>query len=132
MRFALLGLGVALVFSTNGCGGIFGPDQSRILIVAEIHAPATISPSSTLTVTLNVNVSGCQSFDRIEMRRHATGADITVWGHDSSIGRKDIMCPQIMRVEPHTITFAPPFASTFSLSVYHGRMPGLTETVEVR
>ena len=132
MKRGLLALGVTLAFSSSGCGRIFGPDQSVILRVSEIDAPATISPSSSLSVTLQVTTGGCRRFDRIEIDRVATGANVTVWGHDGSIGRKEIMCPADLRVEPHTIVFNPPFGSTFTISVYHGRLPGISETVEVR
>ena len=132
MGRGLLALVVTLAFSTIGCGSIFGPDQSVILRVAEIDAPATIAPGSTLSVTLQVTTGGCRRFDRIEIERVAAGATVTVWGHDSSIGKKDVMCPADLRIEPHTIVFTPPFESTFTISVYHGRLPGISETVEVR
>jgi hypothetical protein len=125
-------LGVTLAFSISGCSGIFGADQSVILQVSEIDAPATIAPGSPLSVVLKVTTGGCLRFDRIEMTRVASGANVTVWGDDSSIGRNDIVCTSDIRTESHTMVFNPPFGSTFTISVYHGRLPGISETVEVR
>lgn len=132
MRCGLFGVGFVFVIAVGGCAGIFGPDQSVILQVSEIDAPASISAGSPLSVVLKVTTGGCRRFDRIEMTRVTTGANVTVWGDDSSIGRKDIMCPADMRTESHTMVFTPPFQSTFTISVYHGRMPGIARTVEIR
>ena len=130
MSRGLLVLGVTLAFSALGCSSIFGRDQSVILGVTQIDAPATVAPSSSLSVTLHVAlVNGCQGFDRIEIDRVATGANVTVWGTDASRGRKNISCPQEYKEEPRTIVFNPPFGSTFTISVNDG---AITETVEVR
>jgi len=132
MRRGLLVLGVSLAFSVSGCSSIFGSDQSVILQVSEIDAPATVAPASSLTVTLNVTLGGCLRFDRIEIDRVAAGANVTVWGNDASIGRPDVVCTSDIRTESHTLVFNPPFGSTFTIAVYHGRLPGISETVEVR
>ena len=79
-----------------------------------------------------MTTGGCRHFDRIEIEKVASGANVTVWGHDNSIGRPSIMCPADVRTEAHTLVFNPPFASTFTIAVYHGRLPGISETVEVR
>lgn len=130
MRLGLLVLGGTLAFSTVGCGSIFGSDQSVVLGVSQLDAPATIAPSASLSVTLHVKlVDGCYDFDRFEIDRVATGANVTVWGTDASKGRKNIACPQVYEEEPHTIVFNPPFGSTFTISVNQG---ALSHTVEVR
>jgi hypothetical protein len=131
MRRGLSAFGLALAFSVSGCGRIFGPNQSVVLQVSEIDAPATIAPGSTLSVTLHVTTGGCRRFDRIETSRVAAGVSVTVWGHDSSIGR-DIMCPADLRIEPHTLVFNPPFESTFTIAVNQGSLAPITETVEIR
>jgi hypothetical protein len=132
MRRGLLAFGLVLAFSVSGCSRIFGPNQSVVLHVSEIDAPATIAPGSTLSVTLHVTTGGCRRFDRIETSRVVAGASVTVWGHDSSIGRDDIMCPADLRTEPHTLVFNPPFGSTFTIAVNQGETAPITETVEVR
>jgi hypothetical protein len=132
MSRRLLVLGVALVVSVSGCGSIFGSDQSVILGVSAIDAPATIAPGSSLSVTLTVVRNGCEGFDRIEIDRLATGANVTVWGKDASIGNKNIGCPSRIWEEPRTIVFNPPFASTFTIAVDRGRLAPLSRTVEVR
>ena len=125
MRRALLVLGGILAFSTVGCNSIFGSDQSVVLGVAQVDAPATIAPSASLSVTLHVAlVNGCHTFDRFEIDRVATGANVTVWGT-----KKKGECTQNYEEEPHTIVFNPPFGSTFTISVNQG---AISETVEVR
>jgi len=128
MRRALLVVGVTLVFATIGCS-IFGPDQSIVLGVSQIDAPATIAPSASLSVTLQVALTdGCKKFDRFEIDRVATGANVTVWGTDAGKGSSG-GCPQVYTEEPHTIVFNPPFGSTFTISVNEG---AISETIEVR
>jgi hypothetical protein len=128
MRRGLLVLGVALGFSTVGCS-IFGPDQSIVLGVTEIDAPATIAPGASLSVTFLVALTdGCKKFDRFEIDRVATGANVTVWGTDAGKGKSG-GCPQVYTEEPRTIAFNPPFGSTFTISVNQG---AISETVEVR
>lgn len=131
MKSALLGVAAFALASTTGCG-LLGPDQSVVLGVAEIDAPVTIAPGASLSVVLTVETGGCRRFDRVETNRSESGANITVWGRDGAKGRDDIMCPQDLRTERHSVRFDPPFAPVFTVSVNQGRMPPSTITVRVQ
>ena len=133
MKSALLGVAAfALVSSASGCG-IFGPDQSVVLGVSDVAAPASIAPNTSLTVALTVVSGGCKRFAHIETDRSASGANITVWGRDAAKGRNDILCTQDIRHEVRTVRFDPPFASTFTVTVDQGgHMPPHTVTVRVQ
>ena len=132
MKSALLGVAAfALVSSASGCGN-FGPDQSVILGVTEVAAPASIAPGTSLSVVLTVVTAGCTGFDHIETQRSASEATITVWGRDGAKGRDDVLCPQVISHEKHTVRFDPPFASTFTVTVDQGTMPPHTVTVRVQ
>ena len=110
----------------------FAPDQSVVLDVTKLDAPATISGGDALTVTLAVTVNGCERFDRIELSRDLSGASFTAWGIDASKGRKGVACPDIIRSEPHSYTLHPPYANPFTLQVQRGRLGPLTTTVQVQ
>ena len=132
MKSFLLGIVVAeLVALPIGCNP-FGPDQSVVLGVSSLDAPATISAGSPLTVVLTVTTGGCKSFDRMVAVRGASGASLTVYGRDASKGRTDIMCPQDLRSEQHSYSFDPPFQSEFTVQVDRGRLSPLSATVDVQ
>lgn len=129
-------LSSGLLFSTlvlsGGCRNLFSPDQSVILGVSKLSAPSTVAATSPLDVVVTVNLGGCLSFDRIEVQRFASDGSITVWGKDSSLGRKDVMCPQNIILEDHSYRFDPPFAGAFTVTVNRGRLPPLQATVQVQ
>lgn len=130
MRIAWFGVvAVALV---AGCSVFTSPDQSVILSVEKIDAPATSPVSTPLTVVLTVTVNGCQSFDHLEGKSAASGASLTAWGVDATIGNKDVVCPTIIKSEAHSYQFTPSTRGPFGIIVDQGRMPPLTATVEVQ
>src|SRR4051812_17127895 len=92
------GLAAAFV----ACSGVFAPDQSIVLGVSKLDAPATISAGSSLTVVLTVTTGGCTSFDHIAIGRSASTATLTAWGIDASKGRKGIACPTYLVETPHS------------------------------
>ncbi len=122
----------ALAAAIGGCRNPFAPDQSVVLGVTQLDAPATISTGSPLTVVLTVVTGGCKSFDHIEVQRQAASASLTAWGRDGSKGRKDIMCPDNIVYEPHPYRFEPPFQSPFTVTVDRGRLSPLIATVQVQ
>lgn len=133
MRTALSWVAAAvIVAAVSGCGNIFGSDQAVILSVTEINAPPTVPPASSFSVTLTVQTGGCRRFDYIDTDRTQSVANVTVWGRDAAAGRKGVVCPDDIRLEQHTVTFAPPFASTFTIMAGGGAMNPLTVTVEIR
>ena len=123
---AVMALGVA-----SACNPL-APDQSVVLGVTKLDAPATISASSPLTVVLTVTTGGCTSFDHIAVARDASGASLTAWGIDASKGRKDIACPAYIADTPHSYKLDPPFQSPFTVQVPRGRLSPLTATVQVQ
>lgn len=108
------------------------PDQSFVFNVSKIDAPARIAPGASLSVVLTAVSGGCARFDRIETHRSASGANITVWGVNPAIGNPGMACTADIRNEPHTVTFDPPFASTFTISVNRPQQNPLTATVQVQ
>jgi hypothetical protein len=134
MKSVLLGVAAfALAGSVGGCRAIFGPDQSVVLNVEKIEVPATIASGAAFTAVFTVTTGGCLNFDRFEIRnRSASMVSVTAWGEDTSIGRDDVLCTADVRSEPHSVTFHPPFASTFTISVGRGRTAPLQATVQVQ
>ncbi|MEO8910451.1 MAG: hypothetical protein ABI408_09505 [Gemmatimonadaceae bacterium] len=124
----------ALLASGTACRGInpFATDQSVILGVTNLDAPATIAAGGTLTVTLIVSTGGCVRFDHLEVSRGQSNASITAWGIDSSKGNKYLACPENIVSEPHSQSFDPPFQGTFTVAVNRGRLSPLTATIQVQ
>jgi len=119
-----------LIFAQVGCNP-FAPDQSIVLDVTKLDAPATIATGDALPVTLTVTVGGCKTFDHIAVVRDLSGASFTAWGRDAAKGRKDIVCPQNIEYEPHSYQLLPPYQNPFTLQVQRGRLAPLTTTVQV-
>jgi hypothetical protein len=113
----------------SACNPLEG-GQPVVLGVSKLEAPATVAAGSTLTVVLTVETGGCISFDRIEVTRDASGANVTAWGVDAS--RKGVTCPDNLVETPHSYDFTPPFQSQFTIQVQRGRLSPLTATVQVR
>ena len=133
MKTFLFGIAVAgFAAASTACSNLGAPDQSVILGVTKLDAPATIIAGNPLTVTLTVEIDGCSGFDHLEVGRGASGASIRAWGRDASIGRSEVVCPSIIKYEPHSHTFEPPFPSSFTVQVPRGRLSPLTATVQVQ
>jgi hypothetical protein len=81
---------------------------------------------------MTVTLGGCLSFDHIQAERSESGGTLTVWGKDSSKGRKNVACPQNIIPEDHSFRFEPPFGGTFSVTVNRGRLSPLIATVQVQ
>jgi hypothetical protein len=122
---------VAIVAIDVACNP-FAPDQSVILGVQRLDAPASISAGSSLTVVLTVTTGGCLGFDHIEAERAASGVSLTAWGRDASKGRNDIVCPAVIISEPHSYQLDPPFQSPFTVTVNRGTLSPLTATVQIQ
>jgi len=122
----------SLVFGPMACSSLLSPDQSVILGVSKLEAPASIAAGSPLTVVLTVTTGGCTSFDRIEVTRDASGASFTAWGTNAAKGRKNIACPAFIVDTPHPYQLDPPFNNPFAVQVQRGRLGPLTATVQVQ
>jgi hypothetical protein len=107
-------------------------DQSFVFNVSKIDAPASIAPGTSLSVVLTAVSGGCARFDHIETQRNASGASITVWGVNPAIGNPEMACTADIRNEPHTVSFDPPFATTFTVSVNRPQLAPLTATVRIQ
>lgn len=141
MKSALLGvIGVVLAGLTVGCTDPVGNDPGRvtppppnfIFYVSEIDAPARILPGRSLTIVLTALSGGCARFDRIEAERSVSGASLTVWGVNPQLENPGMVCTADLRNERHTVTFDPPFAPTFKISVNRPQQAPLVATVQVR
>lgn len=132
MKRILVGRAVVALVALPVACNLFGPDQSVVLDVTRIDAPATISSGATLTVVLNVTVGGCKMFDHIAVERGTSSASLTAWGRDAAKGRSDIGCPAFIANEPHSYRFDPPFQSPFTLEVDRVGLPPLSATVQVQ
>ncbi|MGH7652454.1 MAG: hypothetical protein ACREMS_11515 [Gemmatimonadaceae bacterium] len=108
------------------------PDQSIALDVSKVDVPSSVTAGSAFDVVLTVTLGGCLSFDRIDVVRSATAANFTVWGRDASKGRKGVMCPENLVLEPHTYRVQPPFSGPFTVWVNRGRLAPLIGTVQVQ
>jgi len=132
MKRAWFGISVAcLVGAAVGCNP-FAPDQSVVLGVEKMDAPATSPVGSPLTVVLTVTIGMCESFDHLEATSVASGASLTAWGVNATIGNKDVVCPAIIKSETHSYQFNPSTRGAFQITVEQGRMPPLTATVQIQ
>ena len=132
MKRAWFGIAVACLVGAAVACNPFAPDQSVVLAVEKIEAPATSPVGSPLTVVLTVTIGMCESFDRLEARSDVSGAWLTAWGVNATIGNKDIVCPTIIKSETHSYQFTPSARGPFQISVDEGRLPPLTATVQVK
>ncbi|MGZ3485177.1 MAG: hypothetical protein ACXU96_16460 [Gemmatimonadaceae bacterium] len=110
----------------------FAPDQSVVLDVEKIDAPASSPVGSPLTVVLTVTIGMCESFDHIGATSTASGASLTAWGLNATIGNKDIVCPTIIKSESHSYQFKPSTRGSFQITVDRGSVSPLTATVQVQ
>jgi hypothetical protein len=132
MNRALLGMGVACLVGLAATCNPFAPDQSVVLGVEKLDAPATSPVGSPLTVVLTVTIGMCERFDRIEARSSASGASLTAWGVNPTIGNNDIACPAIIKSETHSHQFNPTVRGPFQITVDQGRLAPLQATVQVQ
>ncbi len=130
----IISFGVFALALLAGCdgSGLFAPDQTVILSVSKLDAPTTIASGNPIPVVLTVVSGGCRSFDHIEVTRDLAGANITVWGKDSSIGKKDVACTADLVIQLHSIQLEPPFANSFTIEVNQGRVGPLMAVVQVQ
>lgn len=131
MKSALFGAVVVAVVAVGACNP-FAPDQSVLLGVSKLEAPATIAAGSPLTVVLTVTTGGCKTFDRIAVERDPSAVSLTPWGTDGAIGKKNIMCPANIIDTPHSIRLDPPFQSPFVILVPREGLDPLTATVQIQ
>ncbi len=120
-----------LILTATRCNP-FAPDHTVALGVSKLDAPATVAADNTIDVVLTVEVNGCESFDRITVERGVTGATLTAWGKDESVGRKGVTCPQVLQLQPHSVQILPPFADPFTITVPRDRLSPLTATVRTQ
>jgi hypothetical protein len=109
----------------------FAPDQSVVLEVESLDAPATISPGAQLTVVLTVTTGGCTLFDHIAVLRGTSGAQLVAMGLNTAKGKTNYSCPANIRSDPHSYTLDPPFQSPFTIRVNRPTSPPLVATVLV-
>ena len=131
MKLAWSMVVVAVVGTTVACGNSLAPDQSVILGVYNVDAPSAVSAGQTINLVLSVELGGCLKFDRIDVQGSATGADVTAWGKDVSIGRKGITCTSDLKLEPHSVELKPPFQNPYTVMVNRGRISPFVITVQV-
>lgn len=132
MKRAWFAIGVVCIIGAAVACNPFAPDQSVVLGVEKIDAPATSPVGSPLTVVLTVLVNGCQSFGHLEATSFASGGSLTAWGVDHTVGNKGVVCPEIIRSEAHSYQFTPAALGPFQITVDQGRMPPLTATVQIQ
>jgi hypothetical protein len=132
MKRAWFGIGVGCLVGAAVACNPFAPDQSVVLAVEKIDAPATSPVGSPLTVVLTVTIGMCERFDRLEARSGASGASLTAWGINATIGNKDVACIDLIKSEAHSYQFTPSTRGPFQISVDQGRLPPLTATVQVQ
>jgi hypothetical protein len=131
MKSTLFRVVVVSVVAVGACNP-FAPDQSVVLGVTKLEAPATIAAGSPLTVVLTVTTGGCKTFDRIDIEREAYAAARTPWGTDGAIGKKDVSCTADILATPHSIQLAPPFGSPFMVMVPRVGADPLIATVQIQ
>ena len=124
---------VVLPFSSSGCHDPAANVGLVQLNTQTLDAPTTIAPGATLTVSLNVEVGGCLTFDHIQAHRTASQVDLTVWGRDIRAGITDraITCPRFF-AEPHAYQLDPPFQNPFTVVIDRGRVSPLIAVVKVQ
>lgn len=129
---AWFGIGVACLVGAAVACNPFAPDQSVVLGVTKIDAPATVASGTAITIVLTVTTGGCLSFDHIDVSRNASSANMTVWGRDATIGRKGVVCTLVGVSDAHSYQFDPPFSSSFTIQVNQGRLAPLQAVVQVQ
>jgi hypothetical protein len=122
---------IVIAFGGLAACNPFAPDQSVVLEVESLDAPATISPGAQLTVVLTVTTGGCTVFDHIAVLRGTSGAQLAAIGLNTAKGKTNYSCPADIRSDPHSYTLDPPFQSPFTVQVNRPTSPPLVATVLV-
>ena len=123
-----IGISLACLMACNP----FAPDQSVDLDVDGLNAPPSITPGSSLTVSMSVRTGGCTIFDHIAVLRLESSAHFVAIGRNTAKGRPNVVCPAVVRSDVHTYTLTPPFQSPFTVKVESPTLPTLTTTVVVQ
>jgi hypothetical protein len=131
MKRVLSGMVVVALLAVPLACNPFAPDQSVVLEVVSLDAPATISPGAQLTVVLTVTTGGCTVFDHIASLRGTSGAQLAAIGLNTAKGKTNYSCPADIRSDPHSYTLDPPFQSPFTVQVNRPTSPPLVATVLV-
>ena len=131
MRRILVQIGLISLAALIACNP-FAPDQSVVLDVESLNAPATIAPGASLTVELMVWTGGCTVFDHIAVVRRASVAQFEAIGRNTAKGKPNVSCPADLRIDQHSYTLNPPFQSPFTVKVDRGSLPALSATVLVQ
>jgi hypothetical protein len=129
-RFLSVMVVVGLAAAPLGCNP-FAENQSVVLLVDQIDAPATVSAGSPVTVVLTVIVGGCKTFERFAVVRDASGASMIAFGRNGAIGN-DVSCTDNAVPESHSYRFDPPIQDPFTIRVQREGLEPLTATVQVQ
>ncbi|HMI46469.1 MAG TPA: hypothetical protein VK491_09925 [Gemmatimonadaceae bacterium] len=131
MKYVLSGIFLVALAAVPLACNPFAPDQSVVLEVESLDAPATISPGAQITVVLTVTTGGCTVFDHIAVLRGPSGAQLAAIGLNTAKGKTNYSCPADIRSDPHSYTLEPPFQSPFTVQVNRPTSPPLVATVLV-
>jgi hypothetical protein len=131
MKYVLSGILVVALAAVPLACNPFAPDQSVVLEVESLDAPASISPGAQLTVVLTVTTGGCTVFDHIAVLRGTSGAQLAALGLNTAKGKTNYSCTADIRSDPHSFTLDPPFQSPFTVQVNRPTSPPLVATVLV-
>jgi len=131
MKYVLSGIFLVALAAVPLACNPFAPDQSVVLEVESLDAPATISPGAQITVVLTVTTGGCTVFDHIAVLRGPSGAQLAAIGLNTAKGKTNYSCPADIRSDPHSYTLDPPFQSPFTVQVNRPTSPPLVATVLV-
>ena len=123
---------LALIVSTvvAGCINPFDPEREITLEVSELAAPASVSPSGPLSLTLTVVSGGCRRFDGIRASRAANQLTLEARGIDSS--GPTTACTADIRFEPKTYEAQGPFTDPIVVTVVQPNGNLLIRTVRVK
>jgi hypothetical protein len=121
MRSVSLGFAlVAVALSPPGCRNPFW-DESVILAVTRLDAPAAVVPGTAVTVILTVGVNGCERFNAIGQMRLNSQIVLTAVGTNSSLGKKNVACPAVYREDQHSVVIEQPPPAPFTILVREPR-----------
>ncbi|HVF40732.1 MAG TPA: hypothetical protein VM939_12610 [Gemmatimonadaceae bacterium] len=127
MRPLILAL---LISSLAGCVNPFDPGREITLEVSDVAAPASVSPSGPLSITLTVVSGGCRRFDGIKATRASNKLTLEARGIDSS--GPTTSCTTDIRFEPKTYEAQGPFTDPFVITVVQPNGNLVTRTIRVQ
>ena len=121
MKLVSLGLVLLVVASAPlGCRNPFA-DQSVVLGVSDIDAPSAARLGAPVTVVLKVVLNGCDEFEHIGQLRIDSQVVLMPVGTNAAVGRKDVMCPQWINTEVHSVVIENPPPPPFTIAVVQPR-----------